>query len=113
VFLHAHAFLYMSVVILSVGYKFLLLTPGATETLWLIVIGMSGCALALTATRIALHGISRVVCVWMMVLGFLGSIVVALGYLYNMTMETTILLTMLFGAAAFFDQSTGILKKTN
>jgi len=113
VFLHAHAFLYISVVIVSVGYKFLLLTPRATEILWFIVIGMFGCALALTATRIALHGISRFVCVWMIVLGFLSSIVVALGYVYTITMETTVLLTMLFAAAAFFDQSTRVLKKAN
>lgn len=102
-FLHAHALLFGSIILLSVGYKFFLLYPDQLRTLYFLLLGIGGIVASLLILRSALHPLC-VRSVVMTVGILLAAGVVSLWGVHSRAItETTLLLTALFGVGALLD----------
>jgi len=103
-FLHAHGFLYVSIILISVAYKLILTGKDPIVSLNFLLIGSIGVVLTLLGIRSTLHKISTRV-----VLRVLSLFTVSLGIIYfsydqGLINETVIATTSIFLIAALLDQ---------
>jgi low temperature requirement protein LtrA len=77
IFIHSHALLFGSIILLSVGYKLAIETPNTLETAVFIALGTIGIAIALLCIRVMLH--NGVVKSILQVLPFFSTFAVIIG----------------------------------
>lgn len=102
-FLHAHAFMFGSIILLSVGYKLAITAPRSLEAFTFVAAGSLGVAVTLTVIRLMIH--ERQARATKMVIGLfcLGAGVLYLGFEEFRTIEATIAITSIFCVAAILD----------
>ena len=82
VFIHSHAFLFGSIILLSVGYKLAIETPNNFETAVFVACGTLGIAVTLLLIRIMLHN------------GICKSVLQLLPFLFTMLIVIAVSMTM-------------------
>ncbi len=102
-FLHAHALLFGSIILLSVGYKFFLLYPEELRTLGFLLLGMGGVVAALLLIRSSLHPLCVRSAAVTAALIILALVAAWWGIWSEVITETVVFLTLLFGLVALLD----------
>ena len=105
-FLHAHGFMFGSIILLSVGYKLAIEFSRSPEALLFIVVGSAGVAITLVVIRVMLHSSLSVVLRRASVFLLAGGLIVGAGIYFTLVLETIIALTALFAGAALYDRLT-------
>ena len=109
-FIHAHGFLFGSIILVSVGYKLVLGGKEEIAALTFSVLGMLGIAVTLIVIRSALHGVCLRATALVGGMLIVSSGVVFWGYWSGAVIETMAAGTILFGATAVIDKY-GLFKK--
>lgn len=103
-FLHAHGLLFVSLMVVSVGFKLLLEGELTTTAFSFVVAGMFGVAGMITFVRYGLHHVRVRACSLLAGLVSIGVMIVVCGYMYEQYVLATGLLALLFAVAAVADQ---------
>jgi low temperature requirement protein LtrA len=102
-FLHAHGFLYISIILLSVGYKLAIEGQYVAEAINYLLLGGFGVAAMILLIRSTLHGIhARSVRLVLLVVG-LGAGGLLWGATHDNVFITTLVLTVFFMIVAALD----------
>jgi low temperature requirement protein LtrA len=102
-YLHAHGFLYGSIILLSVAYKELLSGDESVYTYGLLVGGLVGIVAALVVMRLALYGFVLRTCWPTVALIFTGMLVVFGGWYVGEVAIVAFVLAILLAVGAWFD----------
>lgn len=103
-FLHAHGLLYVSILLISVGYK-KILGGAISETAYtFIVLGIAGIGLSLVLIRYALHDVYLRACSMLTVCILCGVGLIMYGYTSQQYVLAIILLTVVYSLVALADQ---------
>lgn len=103
-FLHAHGFLFLSILLVSVGFKLILEGEVTTTAYSFVVLGMLGISIALLAVRFSLHTTCwRASWLTTLLLGF-ASAIAFLGYYQERYVSAVFVMTALFAVAAVLDR---------
>ena len=103
-FLHAHGFLYVSIILISVAYKLILTGKDPVVSLNFLLLGSMGIVLNLLAIRSTLHKVSTRVVVKVLSLFAVSLGIIYVSYDQGLINETVIATTTIFLIAAFLDQ---------
>lgn len=103
-FLHAHAGIFGGIILLSVGYKFLLLYPAETRTLVFIGAGMALIASMILLMRSTLHVLCRRAGILLALHVLIGVGALAHGLQFGNVIVTSFILTALFASVAFLER---------
>jgi len=103
-FLHAHGFMFGSIILLSVGYKLAITAPQSLEAFSFVAVGSFGIMVTVLVIRVMIHTVTKKAV--LIVSGFfaLGVGVLYLGFEEFRTIEATLAITALFGIAAVCDR---------
>ncbi len=102
-YLHAHGGLFLSLILLSVGYRLVLKEAGSVEALLLILVGAIGLSVTLIIIRAMLHPLCRRG-IWFVVTLFLvGIVVVKTALVYQVPVLTLLIISFLFSIVAVLD----------
>jgi len=103
-FLHAHGLLFSSIVLVSVGYKLILLNTVSQAAFGFVMMGMCGLAGGIALVRYSLHDLRLRVCAQLGALVVVAIAIIILGYVTERYLTSITLLTVLFAFAALVDQ---------
>lgn len=103
-FLHAHAWLFGSIIALSVGYKFLLQSESSSTTALFLIIAFFGMTAALLAIRSTLHTLCWRAGILLLAHVIIGVIAIALGWLRGEILMMATILTILFVSVAILER---------
>lgn len=108
-FLHAHSVMFGSLILLSVGYKKVLQTEGATGLLF-VLLGSVGIAVSIAVIRASLQELyGRLLILSVIMLILLGD-VLFIGLLQERVIESVVGITLLFGVVAILDYRGDLLR---
>lgn len=102
-FIHAHGFLFGSIILVSAGYKILLDAESPAVAYVLIMIGMAGIATTLLAIRATLHPLYMKAGAMLGVIGVAGGALAVYGYHTQQYVEFVVVSTLLFIVVAVLD----------
>ncbi|MFW6210389.1 MAG: low temperature requirement protein A [Patescibacteria group bacterium] len=103
VFLHSHALLFGSIILLSVGYKLVLEGDESVTAIRFVTLGALGVALAILFIRGMLHHVCARSIMLVIVLLLIGIGLGTTGLLVERVYETVVGITLLFGVVAVLD----------
>lgn len=104
VFLHSHALLFGSIILVSVAYKLILELADPAVSLTFLLLGSGGIATALLIIRGMLHSVHKRAIWWLVGLIFFGMATAALGVLFVNELQVVILVTVTFAYVAILDR---------
>jgi low temperature requirement protein LtrA len=102
-FIHAHGFLFGSIILLSVGYKIAITQYESYAAGWFVVLGSLGVVMTLTIIRLMLYSNVKTIIVKSLVYLSAGTLVAIFGLLFNQITTMITVLTILFLLASFID----------
>lgn len=102
-FIHAHGFLFGSIILLSVGYKLAISKPYSFEAGSFVAIGSLGVILTITVIRLMLHNNIKKVLFKSFFYTLCGSVLVFIGFYYALIPQMIVGITVLFILAAIVD----------
>lgn len=102
-FLHAHGFLFGSIILLSVGYKVAILSPYSIEAGTFVAVGSLGVVLSITVIRLMLHNNVTKVLAQSFFYLLCGSVLILAGFYTLLIPQMIVGLTVLFVIAAVVD----------
>jgi low temperature requirement protein LtrA len=104
IFLHSHAFLFGSIILLSVGYKLTIANPNSLQAFAFVSLGSIGIAVTLLSIRLTIHTVRTQAVLLVGGLVLVGCAVLYIGFEDFRAFEATVALTTLFGIAAIMDR---------
>lgn len=104
VFLHAHGFLFGSIILLSVGYKLAIVAPRSLEALSFVAAGSLGIATTIVVMRMMVHEFEVRAAIIITLLFLAGLGVLSIGFIDFRAVEATLAITTLFAFAALLDR---------
>jgi low temperature requirement protein LtrA len=103
IFIHAHGFLFGSIILLSVGYKLAITHVDSFVSGWFVAAGSLGVLVALTTIRLVLHERMYSTIIRSVVFLLLGAGIIFLTLAYTSVQTLIVFLTLLYIAVAFVD----------
>lgn len=103
VFLHAHGFLFGSIILVSVAYKLVLEGEASLDAIGFLLLGALGMAVSLLVIRAMLHSVCRRSVLLVSVLALFALAFGVGGILAERVYETIILVSVLFATIAVMD----------
>lgn len=102
-YLHAHGGLFISLILLSVGYRLVLKEANSVEALILILVGSIGLSVTLIIIRAMLHPLCRRGVAFVLSLVIVAAIVTWLSLLHQKPIVTLVVISLLFSGVAILD----------